>query len=66
MKKIGLLIITGLLILSCNQSTEQSNDLKQEKQIIASTESVKDGVFVHITESYNDPHRVLMPLKMAV
>jgi predicted peroxiredoxin len=66
MKKIGILIITGLLILSCNQSTEQSNDLKQEKQIIASTESVKDGVFVHITESYNDPHRVLMPLKMAV
>lgn len=66
MKNIGLLIITGLLILSCNQKTEQSNDSKQEKQTIASTESVKDGVFVHITESYDDPHRVLMPLKMAV
>lgn len=66
MKKIGLLIITGLLTLSCNQRDEQANDSKQEKQIIATTESVKDGVFIHITESYDDPHRVLMPLKMAV
>lgn len=66
MKNVGLLIIMGLLILSCNQRTEDSNNYKQEKQIIVSTESVKDGVFVHITESYNDPHRVLMPLKMAV
>jgi predicted peroxiredoxin len=29
------------------------------------SDSVRDGVFIHITESYNDPHRVLMPLKMA-
>jgi predicted peroxiredoxin len=28
--------------------------------------SVRDGIFIHITGSYNDPHRVLMPLKMAV
>jgi predicted peroxiredoxin len=28
--------------------------------------SVRDGMFIHISESYNDPHRVLMPLKMAV
>jgi predicted peroxiredoxin len=27
---------------------------------------VRDGIFIHITECYNDPHRVLMPLKMAV
>jgi predicted peroxiredoxin len=27
--------------------------------------NLQDGVFVHITEGYNDPHRVLMPLKMA-
>ena len=28
-------------------------------------ESPRDGVFIHITESYNNPHRLLMPLKMA-
>lgn len=26
---------------------------------------VRDGVFIHITQCYDDPHRVLMPLKMA-
>lgn len=36
-----------------------------EKHVAAATDSARDGVFIHITESYNDPHRVLMPLKMA-
>jgi predicted peroxiredoxin len=27
--------------------------------------TIRDGVFIHITQCYNDPHRVLMPLKMA-
>lgn len=36
-----------------------------EKHVAAATDSVRDGVFIHITENYNDPHRVLMPLKMA-
>ena len=65
MKNIGLFIITGLMILSCNQRPDQRNDFKHEKQIISRVDSVRDGVFIHITESYNDPHRVLMPLKMA-
>jgi predicted peroxiredoxin len=25
----------------------------------------RDGIFIHITQGPNDPHRVLMPLKMA-
>jgi predicted peroxiredoxin len=27
--------------------------------------TVKDGVFIHISHGYDDPHRVLMALKMA-
>jgi predicted peroxiredoxin len=38
----------------------------QEKQMATNADTIKDGVFIHITEGYNDPHRVLMPLKMAV
>jgi len=38
----------------------------QAKQDIPYVDTARDGVFIHITESYNDPHRVLMPLKMAV
>lgn len=33
--------------------------------MMANQDSVRDGIFIHITEGYNDPHRVLMPLKMA-
>lgn len=29
------------------------------------TEKPRDGIFIHITESYDNPHRLLMPLKMA-
>ncbi|MBN8706930.1 MAG: DsrE family protein [Bacteroidetes bacterium] len=29
-------------------------------------DSVRDGIFIHITQGYKDPHRVLMPLRMAV
>jgi predicted peroxiredoxin len=51
-------------MFSCNQAPKQADPAKQEA--ITSTDAVRDGVFIHITESYNDPHKVLMPLKMAV
>ena len=66
MKKIGLMLIIGFVILSCNQNSKQDNASMQEKQMITNTDTIKDGIFIHITEGYNDPHRVLMPLKMAV
>lgn len=65
MKNFGILFIIGLMIISCNQSQKQNVDSNNEKSSVIDTNSVKDGLFIHITESYNDPHRVLMPLKMA-
>jgi len=65
MKNLGLLLISGIMIISCNSVQQNNDNSEPEKQTIAATEPVKDGVFIHITESYNDPHRVLMPLKMA-
>lgn len=41
-----------MLVASCDQSSNKQ-------------EGIGDGVFIHITQSYNDPHSVLMPLKMA-
>jgi predicted peroxiredoxin len=64
MKNIGLFIIAALMLISCNQNPEKKTSSSLEKTTEAST-PVRDGVFIHITESYNDPHRVLMPLKMA-
>jgi predicted peroxiredoxin len=66
MKNIGLFIIAGLLFISCNQNPEQSAATGPETKVAETAEAPRDGLFIHITEGYNDPHRVLMPLKMAV
>ncbi len=66
MKNIGLLIILGFFVISCNQNPKNGNVSSAENEAKVMVDSVRDGMFIHITESYNDPHRVLMPLKMAV
>ncbi len=66
MKNPGLLFLAFLLIASCNQPEKKIAEISHEHHAVASADTVRDGVFIHITESYNDPHRVLMPLKMAV
>jgi predicted peroxiredoxin len=65
MKNILLLVISGLLFTSCSQNPKQATASNMETKAIESSNAVRDGVFIHITESYSDPHRVLMPLKMA-
>jgi predicted peroxiredoxin len=65
MKNLLLLFISGLLILSCNDSMQKTDEPLQDQQNTIVEEPVKDGIFIHITESYEDPHRVLMPMKMA-
>ena len=66
MKKIGLLVIAAIVIVSCTQNANRAGAVNPEKITDEISAPIKDGVFIHITESYNDPHRVLMPLKMAV
>lgn len=53
------------MVISCNQKPQSGHEPTHEHQMVAASDTVRDGVFIHITESYNDPHRVLMPLKMA-
>ncbi len=68
MKKISLLFLLGFMITACNQQPKPVVESMQAMHGVKDTccDTVRDGVFIHITESYNDPHRVLMPLKMAV
>jgi predicted peroxiredoxin len=67
MKNLLLLVFTVCIYLSCNSGGNQSDSPKIAADTVsAQTQSqARDGVFIHITESYNDPHRLLMPLKMA-
>jgi predicted peroxiredoxin len=54
MKKFVILILGGILMTSCIQTTVEQ-----------SAEAITDGVFIHISAGYEDAHRALMPLKMA-
>lgn len=66
MKKIGFIIMLAFLVVSCNQQPKPVETAKDMATMnMACCDTVRDGVFIHITEAYNDPHRVLMPLKMA-
>ena len=74
MKKYVFFILAVFLLHSCQQSPKQAENesmdhssMSQEEMMAhGNNDGVRDGVFIHITESYNDPHKVLMPLKMAV
>jgi predicted peroxiredoxin len=67
MKKLFFLLAPAVFLLSC------SHPVKNEKanEVIAihtgkdSCCMTRDGVFIHITSGYENPHRALMPLKMA-
>ncbi|PWK23996.1 DsrE family protein [Maribacter polysiphoniae] len=65
MKNLGLLFISGLMMFSCNEIPKTASNMNQEKESVVLAEPVKDGMLIHITKGYDDPHRVLMALKMA-
>jgi predicted peroxiredoxin len=67
MKKLFFLAMVILMIVSCNQKPaheDHSTMMKMDSCCVI--DSLRDGVFIHISEGYNDPHKVLMPLKMAL
>jgi len=66
MKNISLLILLGLVVISCELKPQETTATEETQTKLANIAPAKDGVFIHISEGYNDPHRVLMPLKMAV
>lgn len=56
-KNLIILVLAVTLLAGCSQQ------IKEEKEVINTTENVKDGMFIHVTS--NDPHRVLMAMNMA-
>ncbi len=57
---IVFLMLAAWIGFSCNQSSEVNESVTADTAV-----GVKDGVFIHISEAYQDAHRALMPLKMA-
>lgn len=62
MKKIVLAIAAlALIMVSCNQTVNQ-----EEMQVNDTTQvAARDGVFYHISSGMDNPHKVVMALKMA-
>ncbi len=60
MKQIILLSIL-FLCFSCTPETGETDNSQQE----ATPEEMNDGVFIHLSHGPENPHRVLMALRMA-
>jgi predicted peroxiredoxin len=54
MKNLLFFFLAAMLMAACQQT-----DIK------TMVEKPTDGVFIHITHDHSNPHRVLMPLRMA-
>jgi Predicted peroxiredoxins len=62
------LIFSLLLVFAAFGCTQQQPHEMSAMNMSDSTHAVtkvKDGIFIHISHSYDDPHRVVMALKMA-
>jgi len=67
MKNLLFILIALMGMYACNQS-EKKTDMHEAMQMDQSVPAccVKDGIFIHISAGYENPHKALMPLKMAM
>lgn len=61
----SLLVISIAFFTSCSHVEKKVEIVTTDSTMSHSCCATKDGVFIHISNSSNDPHRVVMPLKMA-
>lgn len=69
MKKLIFLFLAVFALFSCKQALDKKAEQGQMVMKADSTKSccaAKDGLFLHISSGYENPHKVLMALKMAV
>jgi hypothetical protein len=66
MKSIGLFVEGGSILLSCSRVSGKPDNGITDRSTAEFSAPASNGVYIHVTESYNDPHRVPLPLKMAV
>lgn len=69
MKKLIVLILALFTMASCKQVEDKKVEHGQMGMAADSAMSccaARDGIFLHISSGYDNPHKVLMALKMAV
>jgi len=69
MKKFIVLILAVFAMVSCKQVEDkkvEQGQMGMKTDSVKSCCATKDGLFLHISSGYDNPHKVLMALKMAV
>ena len=69
MKKLIVLIFALFAMVSCKQVEDKKvghDQMVVKSDSVKSCCAAKDGLFLHISSGYDNPHKVLMALKMAV
>jgi predicted peroxiredoxin len=61
MKKLAFLLAVSLVLFSCKPVQNET----EIKNVTPEASEVTDGVFIHLSHGPEDPHRVLMALRMA-
>lgn len=61
MRKIAFLFVLSMILFSCKPVETES----EIKEVVPEAAEVTDGVFIHLSHGPEDPHRVLMALRMA-
>lgn len=68
MKKIFLKISAAAILVSWQQPAGQKNDhgqMSMKTDSVAACCASKDGLFIHLSSGYENPHKAFMALKMA-
>jgi predicted peroxiredoxin len=68
MKKLMLLMLVVFALASCKQVEDKKvehDQMGMKTDSAMSCCATKDGIFLHISSGYDNPHKVLMALKMA-
>lgn len=66
MKKMLFLLLPLVAMLSCNRQEVKETGHDHMKADSSTACCSKDGVFIHISSGYENPHKALMALKMAM
>ena len=61
MKNLFFALFIGIFLVSCNTTAPETEATAVAEEAVAS----RDGIFIHLSHGPEDPHRVLMALRMA-
>ncbi len=65
MRKLYFFLLLPAFLFACNMPDGDQQTTNAEADTTSAVETVRDGVFVHLSHGSEDPHRVWMAMKMA-